>query len=813
MKQCKYIRRFTAVLLCALLVLSGAQTALAVSGESIQSAAPAYVSESTEKAVWLDGCSTAGVTEIDAVKWYLDDDGIYYFFLPSTADTTALALYHSFDSLTVMGNEVTSGEILTELPLDTIFSIEADGGSYKAMIMKSSGVAAMFLTTESGSMDAINADPDHETEESGQLLLLDSDGTVSYDGELDSIKGRGNTTWRNIEKKPYNIKLPEKESLLGMKASKKWCLLANGQDHSMLRNRVAYDLADEVGLDFSPESRFLDVYANGEYLGSYQITEKVDLGKNNLVSITDLQGDTEDALADAGYDDDIESYNITHSGRRSGYSLPVNPDDITGGYLIEYMTVSEEPCNFTTSRGQQVDLKTVNSIEQVNYIADFVQDMEDALYSDTGYNSKGKHYTEYIDLESAALMYLLQELSLNIDAGISSCFFYKDSDLNGDGKLHAAPVWDFDVAFGNLTTIKDGVTMTSTDSVFAGISMRYNSDYYTIIAQFAQHEDLQQEARRLWNERFLPAFDILNGKTEGTGRLKSLEYYSSILEDSAKMNYTRWDLTDNLLVPAAGTTHESQLNYYLNWLSQRKEFMSALFMDTETSRELALESLAEYKNLFYQEDYTESEWNSFISAYENGVEAINSADTAMSIQQALSNAKSEMRNALGGLYVYFDNSETAWDEVYVYWWGVAGGENPRWPGYLMTECDNDVWKFKLVPGVSNIIFSNGIQTAQTEDLVFIDEPNSVFVPDGENVGYDQTKGDVYVGSWESYYQLGDVDLNGIVNLNDAISIQRHTIALIALEGRAKALADINGDGQVNLSDAILLQKRVIGLIA
>lgn len=247
-----------------------------------------------------------------------------------------------------------------------------------------------------------------------------------------------------------------------------------------------------------------------------------------------MQGNTEDALADAGYDDDIESYSLTTSRNRSGYSLPVNPDDITGGYLIEYMTVSEEPCNFTTDRGQQVDLKTVNSIEQVNYIADFVQDMEDALYSDTGYNSKGKHYTEYIDLESAALMYLLQELSLNIDAGISSCFFYKDSDLNGDGKLHAAPVWDFDVAFGNLTNIKDGVSMTSTDSVFAGISKRYNSDYYTIIAQLAQHEEVQQEARRLWNERFLPAFDILNGKTEGTGRLKSLEYYSSILEDSAK---------------------------------------------------------------------------------------------------------------------------------------------------------------------------------------------------------------------------------------------------------------------------------------
>ena len=83
-----------------------------------------------------------------------------------------------------------------------------------------------------------------------------------------------------------------------------------------------------------------------------------------------------------------------------------------------------------------------------------MQELEDAVYSSTGYNSLGKHYTEYIDIKSAAIMYLLHEFSVNIDGGKSSCYFYKDSNLTGDGKVHAAPCWDFDVTRNQVITVK-----------------------------------------------------------------------------------------------------------------------------------------------------------------------------------------------------------------------------------------------------------------------------------------------------------------------------------------------------------------------
>lgn len=803
MKKLFSAKKIISLLLCVLMAVMPFSGALALDGGNTQSGVPAYVTSSSDKALWLDGCSTEGVTEIDAVKWYLHTDGVYYFLMPTSADINSATLYHNFDSVEINGKAVASGDILTDLPKNKKFTVTADGEDYTAYIMQSSSIASMFITTESGSMDAINADPYHERAESGQMLLVDSEGAVSYDGALNSIKGRGNTTWR-LDKKPYNIKLPKKASLLGMKSSKKWCLLANAQEHSMMRNRVAYDLADEVGLDFSPESRYLDLYANGEYLGTYQLSEKVDLGKNNLVSITDLQGNTEDALTAAGENNDIESYSLTKSGNRQGYELPLNPDDITGGYLLEYVVTPEEPCYFITTREQAVDLKTVNSIEQVNYIADFVQDMEDALYSETGYNSKGKHYTDYLDLESAALMYLLEELSVNIDTGISSCFFYKDSDLTGDGKLHAAPVWDYDVAFGNLSAIKDSVSMLSTTDIFAGISKRYETDYYTIIGQFAQHEDFMEEAKRLWNERFVPAFDILNGYTEGTGRLKSFEQYSSLVSDSAEMNYTRWNIRSTILVHSAGTTHKSQLSYYLKWISARKNFMDSFFVDLQTAQSLALAELTRYKNSVNEADYDSESWSSFLAEYNKGIEAISAATNVVEVATALTDAQAAMKYALSDIYVYFDNTKTQWNEVYIYWWDSDDVETPPWPGVTMTDCGNGYWKYRLDKSILNVIFNNGNNGAQTENLIAPIKTNQVWIPDYENSA--STGSEIYYGKWTDYFIKGDVTGDRKVTLIDAITVQKAGLRLMTLDEQSKLNADMNNDGEITIYDAIMIQK-------
>lgn len=544
-------------------------------------------------AIWADGnpdVESVDRNAIDVVKWYSESDkgksvteltnegSHFYLLLPTTADLNNLLIWHSFSvDPTVNDVVLKNGEKTSALSQEGDYAMFVGEQEIKLTVMKSKSIGSMYIETESGNMNYVHADK--ENKESGNILVVQADGTVDYDKALDQIKGRGNTTWTNMEKKPYNIKLNKKASLLGMDASKKWCLLANGQDHSLIRNKIAYDLSDEIGLNYSPDSQYVDLYLNKEYVGVYQVSEKVEIGDNNLVKINDLEGATEDVN-----ENDLDSYNRHSGGTRSGrmnyYEIPNNPEDITGGYLLEYEVESKyvaEPSGFITNRGQYVVVKGPEyaSKEQVEYISSFVKDMEDAIYSSNGYNSKGKHYTDYIDAESAALMYLVQEYTLNIDCGITSCFFYKDSDLTGDGKIHAGPSWDFDVAFGNLENTKDGVSMMSTNKWFAKNSYQYGNGQKTIFAALCEHNDFMELVKKLYSSRFAPALNVLNSQDcLDSTFIKSVAQYQNELEPSAKMNFCRWKIEDNLLVSSAGRTYESQMSYLKRFLSKRADFFN-----------------------------------------------------------------------------------------------------------------------------------------------------------------------------------------------------------------------------------------------
>lgn len=176
----------------------------------------------------LDGC-VSGRRDLRYRRgqWYLDGDGIYYFLLPTSADLSSITVYHNFDSVQIGAATLESGKPYSLFENGGSYTLRADGKQYSVKVLQSSRIGSMFLTTESGSMDYIHANK--ENKESGSLLLIDTDGSISYDGKLDQIKGRGNTTWTNIEKKPYNIKLAKKTALMGMAKSKNGACLQTGR--------------------------------------------------------------------------------------------------------------------------------------------------------------------------------------------------------------------------------------------------------------------------------------------------------------------------------------------------------------------------------------------------------------------------------------------------------------------------------------------------------------------------------------------------------------------------------------------------------
>lgn len=152
-------------------------------------------------------------------------------------------------------------------------------------------------------MQYINGSSDHSTKAPGSIVLLDEHLNLEYQGGVEAIKGRGNSSWKK-DKKPYQIKLAKKADLLkpgnGEQKAKKWILLANGFDSTMMRNHISFSLAQKMGFESTPEGRFVDLYYDGDYRGLYYLCEKVEIG-NGRVEITDLDAKGNESILSGGY--------------------------------------------------------------------------------------------------------------------------------------------------------------------------------------------------------------------------------------------------------------------------------------------------------------------------------------------------------------------------------------------------------------------------------------------------------------------------------------------------------------------------------
>ena len=465
---------------------------------------------------------------IDTVSWYKNAEG-YYLFLPADFEPDSAKVYVS-SAAELDGDMITadSGELFTE----GTHTLTCGGESYALTVLRSANIPAVFISTESGSLEQINQNK--SVKEKGNIRIYEN-GELTLDSALKQIKGRGNATW-GAPKKPYNIKFDKKTSLFGIGKAKKWTLLANYYDVTLARNPLAWYLAERAGLDFTPEYQHVDLFVNGEYLGNYIICESVEVGSER-VDIADLESMNEDANPDV----DLETlpqvgtgaHGAVLSGSERGSAkwieVPNDPDDISGGYILEYDTwyYNGELCGFVTDNGQPVVVKTpeIASRAEVEYVRTFVNSATNAIYSSSGYNSEGKNYADYYDIDSLAAMYIVQEFSSNIDAGMSSLFAYKDV---GSDKIVFGPAWDFDHAFGDSIG-RFGANCGDADAWWAngtGLSIR------TVLGAAYMHEEFRDVVRAKWTELKNDSFfeDLAGFYSELTADLSA----------SATMNIIRW---------------------------------------------------------------------------------------------------------------------------------------------------------------------------------------------------------------------------------------------------------------------------------
>ncbi len=335
-------------------------------------------------------------------------DGVCYAFLPAYAEQTELACV--FDDalyeVELSGRTLASGELLQDIEPDTAYELtivdrERNSLQLTLMFLQSQNLPSVFIDTQSGSMDYVDAYKGNE--ESGQFCCVTAQGEIDSQSTMNVIKGRGNTSWEGKDaKNQYNVQLAEATDILHMGAAVNWVVQANKLDASMLRNKLAYDFAKDVGIPYAVDSEFADLYLNGRYMGTYLVCEKVEVAPNRV--------------------------------------------DIGGGYLLEVnFRGSEEETMFATNCGTfLINSPELISEEQYRYIADYVSRAADSMIA----AEQSDAYLDYIDLDSFAKLYIMDEIGDDPDNNALSTFYYK-ADSTDAAKLTAGPVWDFDISFGN----------------------------------------------------------------------------------------------------------------------------------------------------------------------------------------------------------------------------------------------------------------------------------------------------------------------------------------------------------------------------
>jgi len=248
-----------------------------------------------------------------------------------------------------------------------------------------------------------------------KVTLRDTTGATLLSTTAD-IHGHGNSTWASgAPKRSYAIKLQKKAEMLDMPKHKRWLLLASYYDQTLLRNKIAFELARQIGLEWTPSGRHVELVLNGEYMGNYFLCEHIKIDENRL-KLHEL----------TSYDTEGEA--------------------VTGGYLMEIDRNFDEQAKFRSATYdfpymfKQPDSDDIVP-QQTAYMQAFIDTLEATLADDA--RLAQREYAQHLDIESYINWWLVYELASNNEPiqGPFSCYCYKDRM----DKLKAGPVWDFDL--------------------------------------------------------------------------------------------------------------------------------------------------------------------------------------------------------------------------------------------------------------------------------------------------------------------------------------------------------------------------------
>lgn len=474
---------------------------------------------------------------------------------------------HGMGVITKDGIEIVSGETEVDFSVNTqiaVVNINFELAIYD-VILENTGLPVVVVNQTSGlaatsdgywetatgtqtqpkdsdwAMSDVSVDNFMVYNADGTSALVDKNGSSVSKAILSSTRLRGNVS-QKMPKKPFAVKLDSKHGILGMPAHKRWVLLANWADRTLMRNAIAYDIADIFkqtfptdGLRWNPSGQFVELVYNGVHVGNYYLCEQIKIDKSRL----DIS---------EPYDKD-EAY----SGNPEGY-----------GYLLECDDAYDEiDANKFMSR-HYIPFMIKDDVdaggEMLSYASNIIRNVEDQLY-----NKDYSSAYETLDMTSMIDFLLIQEIMMNGEiAHPKSLHMYLDG-----GKLYAGPIWDFDwetipyiseinSKYDNAYTSEDYVyeygksmlafakhyrksngypTKPYENSSWFSSSVDYNYHWYPMLVKDG---DFKKEAARRWN--------IISGVISSYAEVEIPAIAARIKKSEAE-NWNMWKLESGSSAP------------------------------------------------------------------------------------------------------------------------------------------------------------------------------------------------------------------------------------------------------------------------
>lgn len=521
-----------------------------------------------------------------------NDNNVINFTIPYLYDFKLKPTFvKSSDNSTVLVNgvEQTSGETEVDFTKPVIYTVVGtEGGTRDYTVKVTNTGLPVVVVKHSGSgdfnkkykagveilghniggtlvnqfVDFMVRGKDTDWVEDDRITVYNADGTLNCD-VTGGIRLRGNTT-QTYPKKPLAIKLNSKTSILGMPAHKRWVLLANQLDHSMIRNTIAFDIAHVVeyawrlnssmqpGIPWCPSGQnveliVVDKDGDAHHVGNYFLGEQIKIDENRLNILDPMDIDTDASASD--------------------YTQ--------FGYLIEGVTKDkkDEPSNFTSDNGIIFQFKDELNSTILNQVKTKMNRIESNIIN-------GNYATAYeeLDIHSLIDQMLIWELTLNREYGDpSSVYMY----LDGAGKLSAGPVWDFDRGTFQNQELANTGSYANTKRVKPDNEWMYwrksSDESYIWYSQLAKDPTFQQAVKERWANMY-PYLQMIEGQIRAYGEsLKASWDCNSAMWPttrsavrSFKSDFTDWSGDEEL------ATFDEVINNMVNVYNERLAGMNEL---------------------------------------------------------------------------------------------------------------------------------------------------------------------------------------------------------------------------------------------